>query len=190
MAGNHAPSPTPDDRNLMWDLHQQGYSHREISREVGFAPATISRYLRLMGADTDRSLTAEATAARVRKLAEKRVNLAESLMEDAFSMQHRVWDKYSQYINTAEGAELVHLEEPPLQDQNHGIKALETLVKTVDTLLDGVDTGDQDQAKNALDEIMAGLTELVGKHSDEGVGDLDQDTDYDIATDPEQQPDE
>lgn len=187
---NGLPSPTAEQQKEMLDLHEDGYSVRQIAKRIGFSHATVSRYLSRMGADTDRSKTAEATAARVRKIQEEKLKLAEKLMKDAESMRERNWEPYSQYISTAEGLELVHMDEPPLQDQGYGVKSVDTMVATVERLTSGIDTGDENAAKSALDNIMEGLTELVSKYSDEGVGELDKDHDYDIATDPDQLPDD
>lgn len=186
MAGPRHREPTALDRQKMWDLHADGYSIREIAREVQFAPATVSRYLSKMGADTDRSQTAEATAARVRKLRERRVNLAEALMEDAFSIRHRVWDKYLMVVNTPEGVDTIDLPEPPLPEQGHGIKSLDITVATIDRLLSGVDNDESEAAKSALDDIINGMNKLIEESGDAGLGERDQDSDYNIHDDPDQ----
>lgn len=178
------PSPTPEEQQTMCDLHEQGYSVREIARVTGWAKATVSRYLRIMGADTDRSKTAEATAARVRKMDERRIDLAEMLMDDAFSLQHRTWDKYEMVVSSAEGPQTVHLTEPPLREQADAVKALSLTVDTIDRLTGKIGTDEAANAKNVLTNLVHGLVQLVGPA--DGLSEHDRDHDYDITTDPEE----
>lgn len=178
--------PTAQDRKKMLDLHEKGYSVREIARRVGWSKAAVSRNLSRMGADTDRSQTAEATAARVRKIQERRVELAEKLMEDAFDWRHRIWDEYTLVIPGPEGVEHVRLDEPPLKEQSDGQKALDSTIASIDRLLEGIGNDEADDAKAVLVNLVEGLAELVG--DEDGLGELDKDHDYNIADDPDQQP--
>ena len=176
--------PTAADKQAMLDLHAQGYSVREIGRRVGWNHATVGRHLNRMGADMDRSQTAEATAARVRKLNERRVALAEALFEDALSMRNRVWDEYVVVTNGPEGPDKVLLDEPPLKEQADGIKALHTTIDTIDRLLDGASNPEADAAKNVIMGIFDGLSKMFATDTDAGVDPDDRDHDYDIADDP------
>lgn len=180
--------PTAEDRQAMLDLHAQGYSVREIGRRVGWSHATVGRHLNRMGCDMDRSQTAEATAARVNRLNERRIELAEALFEDALSMRSRVWDEYVVVTSGPEGPAKVHLDEPPLKEQADGIKALHTTIDTIDRLLDGASNPEADAAKNVIMGIFTGLAEMLNSDDDSGDPD-DHDHDYDIATDPNEQKD-
>lgn len=187
MAQAKSSAPVPiEARREMLRLHEEGYSIREIAQEVGWANSTVSRYLRMAGADTDRSRTAEATAARVRKIQERKVDLAEELMDDSFSWRHRIWSEYTHVVNSSEGPTTVDLDEPPLSEQASGAKALDITINTVDRLLEGIGDSGVDDAKNVLGNLLEGLASLVS--ADDGLSDGDQDGDYDIMLDPDQKP--
>lgn len=186
-AFNH-PSPTDDDQLAMLELHKQGLSVRKIAKEIGWSFSTVSKYLSILGADTDRSLTAEATAARSRKLAERRIGLAEGLMDSAESMHERVWDEYEQVVTSPEGPKRIKTDEPPLREQADGIKAIDTYIGTIDRLLAGSTNPDTDAAKNVVLGIFEGLGNIINTAgADAGLDDGDKDHDYDIRTDPDQQ---
>lgn len=182
MATRNGQAVSAEERAEMLDLHEKGYSVREIARTTGWSKAAVSRHLASMGADTDRSLTAEATAARVRKIQEQKLDLAEKLMTDSFDWRHRAWDEYIVVVAGPEGPSTIHMDEPPLRDQESAAKALAATVNTVDQLLNGIGNDEAAQSKNVLTNLVDGLAQLIG--SDDGLGELDRDHDYDINDDP------
>ena len=176
-----------DDKLAMLTLREEGHSVRSIARILNFDPGTISRQLRKAGADTDRSQTAEATAARMAIINAKRLALAEALIEDAESMRERVWDKYQLVANSPAGPVTVNLDEPPLKEQSDGMKAVNVTIDTIDRLLDGAHIETKDNAKNVLTDLVHGLAKFITH--DVGLTIDDRDHDYDITTDPDEQPD-
>lgn len=182
-------NPVPPPAHIletMFDMHKRGYSTRAIAKEIGVSHSSVSRHLSRLGADTDRSQTAEATAARVRILQGRRIDLAEKLFEDAISMRERVWDSYEMVGNSPEGPVRTTLDEPPLKEQSDGVKSIESLISTVDKLMEGAaSNNDVEDAKNVLMTIANGLAKAV--QGDTGLGELDRDHDYDIREDPDQQ---
>lgn len=176
-------TPVTEDEVAHWlDLHAQGYSVRSIARECGRGYTTVGRHLNRMGCDTDRSQTAEATAARVRVVNARRLDRAEQLMEDMASLQERIWEPYVVVANGPDGPARVHLDEPPLKEQADGYRAIQAMARTVDELIAAAsgDTG-ADAAKNLLTGIFDGLKAIA----DAAPADPDdRDHDYDIAHDP------
>lgn len=174
-----------EDKAKMLELYEDGHSVRSVARIMGRSTSTVSRHLHRMGADTDRSLTAEATAARVRKLQEKRLDIAEKLMDDVESMRDRTWSRYELVTPGPDGASVTVLDEPPLRDQSDGVRAIQSMVTTIDTLLEGTGTDNSGEAKNVLMNIFEGLAKVITDGT--GVDERDRDHDYDIAEDPDEQ---
>lgn len=177
---------TYEERAHMLQLHEDGLSYREISQILNRSTATISRYLQRMGADTQRAQTAEATAARMRKMQERRMDLAEKLLGDAESLRDRVWSEYVIVAQSPEGPVQTLLDEPPLREQADGYKAIASAINTVDTLLDGTGNDGAAEAKNVLTNIFEGLAKMVNPTT--GADERDNDHDYDIRLDPNEQP--
>jgi hypothetical protein len=64
-------------------LHTEGLNCRQIARELGRAPVTVSRHAAAMGITFDRSKTKEATAARVADLAALRAETSARFLAEA-----------------------------------------------------------------------------------------------------------
>lgn len=175
----------------MLNLHEEGHSVRQIAKQLRLAPSTVSTHLRNTGADTNRALTATATAARLAKINEKKMALAERAMETAFVLEERITDEYDMPITTEEGVEWVTLPEPLLKEQLDGARAVESLVKTVDTLTAKIADPGIHAAENVLKNLVGGLVALVNSdapNEDSGLSPEDRDHDYDISTDPKERP--
>lgn len=175
----------------MLNLHEEGHGVRQIAKQLHLAPSTVSTHLRNAGADTNRTLTATATAARLAKINEKKMALAERAMETAFVLEERITDEYDMPITTEEGVEWVTLPEPLLKEQLDGARAVESLVKTVDTLTAKIADPGIHAAENVLKNLVGGLVALVNSdapNEDSGLSPEDRDHDYDISTDPKERP--
>lgn len=85
--------PMSEDKwDTMRALHAEGLGRNAIAREMGIAPAAISRTAARLGLTFDRSKMQAATAARLADLAERRSLLAEDLISDAEKLRARVWE--------------------------------------------------------------------------------------------------
>lgn len=175
----------------MLNLHEEGNGVRQIAKQLHLSPSTVSTHLRNAGADTNRAATAEATAARLAKINEKKMALAERAMETAFVLEERITDEYDMPITTEEGVEWVTLPEPLLKEQLDGARAVESLVKTVDTLTSKIADPGIHAVENVLKNLVGGLATLVNSGTpgeDTGLSPEDRDHDYDINTDPKERP--
>jgi hypothetical protein len=78
-------------------LHTEGLGRNAIAREMGLAPAVVSRTAEHLGLTFDRSRIEAATKARVADLAERRALLAEDLMSDAEKLRAQMWEPTTVY---------------------------------------------------------------------------------------------
>lgn len=173
------------------ELHDEGNSVRQIAKILTLSPSTVSIYLRKAGADTNRSATAEATAARLAIINAKKMVLAEQAMETAFIMHERITDEYDMPFTVEDGVEWVTLSEPLLKEQLDGARAVESLIKTVDTLTAKIADPGIHNAQNVLKNLVSGLVGLVNSdapNEDSGLSPEDRDHEYDISTDPKEHP--
>lgn len=76
------------------ELHTQGLGRNAIAREMGIAPACVSRTAEYLGLTFDRTLMQAATAARLADLAERRSLLAEDLISDAEKLREQIWQPH------------------------------------------------------------------------------------------------
>lgn len=82
---------TEEERAEFRRLHSEGLSRNEISRQTGRSLRTVSLHCAAMGLTFDRTMTEEATRARVADLAERRAILAEALQGDAEQLTEQLW---------------------------------------------------------------------------------------------------
>lgn len=78
-------------------LHAEDMSCREIAKELGVVPSTISRWAEREGLRFDRSRTAAATQAHTVDLAAARIRLAEKMLVSTEDMLDRIDDPYLVY---------------------------------------------------------------------------------------------
>lgn len=185
MAFPDQDTVSDDDRAGFLRLHEEGHPVRAIARQTGWSHATVSRHLTRMGADTDRAGTTEATTARIRVLNAQRLDRAEDLMRDIEDLRHRIWDRYDVVVSGPDGPATVHLDEPPLKEQADGFRAIEAMVRTINTLIDSIGDDAADEGKSTINRLFASLTALVDS-TGLGRDPQDQDHDYDIADDEDQ----
>lgn len=83
-ASSRARDPvTGTERDRMRVMHSRGMSCREIARELGRAPVTVSRQIAAMGLSFDREQTREATSARVDDMKAQRSRIMQRLLDEA-----------------------------------------------------------------------------------------------------------
>ena len=178
---------TDEQKRQVLELYDQDYSYRQIARELGISHASVGTIIRASGRNTNSAATAEATRARMERLNAKRLAHAEMLTEQIDDMAHRIWNEYEIYLNGPDGAERIVMAEPPLKEQADGYKGMQAMVNMIDTLQASLNTDDDTEtAKSLLTQLQAGFEQVValaGPDNDP----LNYDSDYDVATDPDQQ---
>lgn len=83
---------TDEERAEIRRLHAEGHGRNEIARFIGRGLRTVSIQAQKMGLTFDRTMTEEATRARMADLAEKRTILAEALTDDALRLSAQMWE--------------------------------------------------------------------------------------------------
>jgi hypothetical protein len=78
-----APEVTSAELEKLQRLHGEGLNCRQISRELGRAPVTVSKYAKQLGLSFDRTQTKQATAARVADLASARAETSARFLAEA-----------------------------------------------------------------------------------------------------------
>lgn len=147
------------------ELHALDWSCREIAKEVGVVPSTISRWAEREGLPFDRSKTAAATKAHTVDLAAARIRLAEKMHAAAEDMLDRIDDPYLVYNfggkdNTYEERTL---DTAPVEVRRNIIVtagiAFDKLTRIVEK-----DTGGLDDAVGMLDTLADGFREAAAKY--------------------------
>ncbi|MFJ3021474.1 helix-turn-helix domain-containing protein [Streptomyces tendae] len=115
MANQYQNPVTPEELQQIRDLHAEGKGRNDIARALGRSPRTISLHAADLGLTFDRTLTAEATKARVADLAERRAILAEALQADAERLTEQLWQpsKVFRIGGSANTYTEKQLDEPP-----------------------------------------------------------------------------
>lgn len=103
-----------------------GSSVRKIATAHGIAPSTVTRIAKEhgLGDAFERSQTRKATRAREDDCKALRAQLKLDLLTDAQRFRKRAWESYQVVVGTPEGAEIVHLDLPPLPDARAAYTAI------------------------------------------------------------------
>lgn len=152
---------TPEQRAEIIRLcEDDDLSVRAIAERVGVSASTVSRTARAAGikfSEERLSQTREATATRLRRVREDRLDLAERLLEDAFRTRARMWEEHKFYERGPEGLVLVTLPMPSIKEQRDGYHTIQAQVDAHDKLMGSIDHGDDDNRKNLMTNIMESL---------------------------------
>ena len=194
MNATHITQAHIDD---MAAMRRQGYSVREIAaamqdQGVTVSPTTVSRYMRRAGVVADEGTTYEATAARVKAAKQRVYEQALSLLEDAEAARERVYAPAEVVVSTPDGADVVKLTEPPLADTAKVLQTVERLVTNAQRLLATIQDDTGEEAKSLLVSLQEHLEAWADATEDDATAHnepgMTYDSEYDVRTDPEQQP--
>lgn len=155
---------TPEQRDEIIRLcAEDELSVRAIAERVGVSHATVSRTAKAAGikfSEERVSQTAEATATRIRRVRQQRLDLAEQLIEDAFRTRARMWAEHKMYERGADGLVLVTLPMPSIKDQRDGYHTIQAQVDAHDKLMAGVEDNSAESRKNLMANLMAGIQDV------------------------------
>lgn len=148
---------TPHERDRIRALHADGTSCKEIARQLGRSPSTISKAAAAMGLAFDRAQTAAATRAKQADAKARRADLSLKLLDDAERLRQRLWQPSDQVISTPKGPARVRLDLPPARDVRDIMTAVHTAVRGhVDIERLDADSGTE-AAKSMLGALAEGL---------------------------------
>ncbi|TXS34766.1 hypothetical protein [Streptomyces sp. OR43] len=156
-----------------WDtlraLHADGLGRNAIAREMGIAPAAVSRTAAHLGLTFDRSKIQAATAARLADLAERRSILADKLTSDAERLRAQMWEPT--VVFAFGGKNNVYTEEPvsePPPADKRSIMGTAGMAIDKSLKLAPAETSGSgaDDAKSMLGKLAAGIAELANQDND------------------------
>lgn len=176
MHGNQLPI-NDTEKQIIRDMYAQGYGLRKIAKEIQRSPQAVSNFCEREHLFFGPSIGEDSNQKRFEKLREQRLITAEKVLSDILRMRERAWDQYEIVVNTSEGTEILLLDEPPLKEQSDAYKAIEAMVRTFNTLMEGLDTNGTESAKSVLSNMLTGLQKLMADDPNAGLGPMDQDQD-------------
>lgn len=114
------PKPLPDDKRgaILDDIRAREKSRNQIARDHSVSVGTVTNIAKSAGlADAfDRTQTEKAARARAVDCKALRAQLKEDLLLDAQRLRERAWAPYQVVVSTPQGADIVTLDEPPLNE--------------------------------------------------------------------------
>lgn len=145
------PAPVTDQqKQAILDLAAQGLSQREIGQRVARSTTTVSKVVRAAGLATDTSRTANATAARVQAMIQRRLGYAERCLSRLEDIESRMSGPYQHLVTNSDGTvELVELPEPPMSEICAAVKAIDATVRELDRHLAAIAKHTDSQNTNA-----------------------------------------
>lgn len=156
------PRPLADDIRaaILTDIRAGKLSRNAIARKHGVGAATVTKLAKTTGDTTafDRSQTQKATRAVEADSRSRRAALAADLLDDAARLRARAWESYTVVVGTAQGAETVTLDLPPLGDVRSAYTAVGIVVDK-HLALDRHDhgSGNGEDLRKSLAELGAAL---------------------------------
>lgn len=166
------PRPLTDtDREQVRRLHAQGKARNEIAREIRRSPSTVSKIARDLGLTFERGPeVVAATEARRIDLAARRVQLAETLHQDAERLRAQLWapTTYGEFAGREGEWHEVHLDRPRFADQRQIIAATGTAIQQSLKLAPAEGGEGADQVRSMLGALGEALTRAADDDADDG----------------------
>ena len=159
---------TTDEKARIKLLHAAGKGRNEIAKELSRSGYTISKAIKEMGLGFDESQTVEATAARVAKMRDRRVDIAEKLLNDVELIHQRLWSEHTYYERGQDSLIPVTLPLPPLRDLRDGYSALQIALKGHTELIAGSTDATVESKRSVLANLIAGIHDVVARDKAEG----------------------
>lgn len=152
---------TDDEREKIKQLHAAGKGRNAIATEIKRSGYTVSKAIKEMGLAFDESQTVEATASRVAKMRDRRVDLAEKLLNDVELIHQRLWSEHTYYERGTDSLIPVTLPLPPLRDLRDGYSALQIALKGHTELIAGSTDATVESKRSVLANLIAGIHDVV-----------------------------
>jgi transposase-like protein len=148
------PRMAPDKRAaILADIQARTFSRNEIARRHGVAPSAVGKIAAQEGITDAWDRTHALKGARAKKIdnAAKRAQLQSDLLDDGQRVRARIWGPYKVVVSGPNGAEIVELDEAPLEAIKAGFTAIGIIVdKDRAYEKDAQATGDSSAAARSL----------------------------------------
>lgn len=167
------PRPLADDIRaaILADIRAGKLSARAIAKKHGVASSTVSKLASDNGVANafERTQTEKATRAQEKDSRARRAELAAALLDDAARLRERAWQPYTVVVGTAQGAERVTLDLPPLGDVRSAYTAVGIVVDKHLALdrHDHTGAAGADDVRSMLGDLGRALTDAFGAEEDD-----------------------
>ena len=152
-----APKPLTDaEKETILALHTSGLSCRQIAKEVGRSFTVCARVVRQAGVKTDTRQTAEATATRMSRVTEGKLDRIEALLAEAEELRRGMWSPVVETMNTAHGPLFVE-REPTAREVKTTIDAVVRVLETVEKLWQTLPVDETAEQRSLMGNLMAGI---------------------------------
>lgn len=150
---------------VLADIKAGGKSRNEIAREHGVAASTVGKIAAGEGiADAfDRTHTLKGARAKQADNVAKRAQLQSDLLDDGQRVRARIWGPCKVVVGGPNGAEIVELDEAPLEGLKAGFTAIGIIIdkdRAYERDKQGADG--TDHANSMLGQLMSGLAQAFG----------------------------
>jgi len=166
------PKPlSPRKRNaVLADIKAGQKARNQIARDHGISVGSVTNIAKAAGLTNafDRSATENATRAHEADCKALRAQLKVDLLHDAQRVRTRIWGKHQVVVATAEGAEIVTLDEAPLSEMRAGFTALGIAVDKSIRLEQHDSDDSAAEAKNLLGSLSDALGVAARNLGDDG----------------------
>ena len=158
-----APKPLTDaEKSRILALHADGHSCRAIARETGRSFTACAKVVRDAGRATKTGQTADATAARIARANESRLDRAEALLDEATEIQAGMWDPVVDYMSTPHGP--VRIErDPTARELKTSVDAIARIADTVDKLIAAINIDGNAEHRSMVEQLAEGLKAVRGQ---------------------------
>ena len=153
------PLPPKKRAEILADIQAGEKGRNEIARDHGVSTSTVTNIAKYAGIDTacDRTSTEKATRAREADCKALREQLKIDMLQDAQRLRQRAWAPYQVVVSTPQGADVVTLTEPPLNEVRAAYTAVGIAIDK-SLVLERHDSGSgTDGAKSMLDALAEGI---------------------------------
>jgi hypothetical protein len=157
---------------ILADIRAGTLSRNAIARKHDVAASTVTKLAKDTGDTTafDRSQTEKATRAQEADSRSRRAELAAALLDDAAKLRARAWEPYTVVVGTAQGAERVTLDLPPLGDVRSAYTSIGIVVDKHLALdrHDHAGGAGVDDAVSMLTTLAAGIRRIAEQEASSG----------------------
>lgn len=153
------PLPPKKRDEILADIQAGEKGRNEIARDHGVSTSTVTGIAKDAGITDafDRTATEKATRAREVDCKALREQLKLDMLLDAQRLRQRAWAPYQVVVSTPQGAEVVTLTEPPLNEVRAAYTAVGIAIDK-SLVLERHDSGSgTDGAKSMLDALAEGI---------------------------------
>jgi hypothetical protein len=153
-------------------LHAEGHGRNEIARRLSRSPRTVSVIAAELNLAFDRTMTEEATRARMADLNALRAQLAVDLTHDAMRLSGAMWEPAVVYSFGGKDNEYAEqaVDEPPADAKKNLMAAAGMAIDRSLRLVPPADDQGADRARSMVGQLIIGLTQVYREQQAQEAG--------------------